>query len=229
MRGIFEPELLSDAVSTLESAGYRCVIFDEETLRDAFRDAQTGLVLLGATCDELPRLLEALRSCKRSESTDIPVLLYYRQQSDRIEEVLLPEIDDFLLAPMNLNDLLMRAQRLLRVVVNSQNEVEQVKLTLMSRFGMRQFIGNAPAFLREVEKIPRVAACDATVLLIGETGTGKEMCARAIRYLSPRANKPFVPVNCGSIPQPQGALKSGLNHSPRRPPGRRDGASLLAC
>ncbi|HEY9404793.1 MAG TPA: sigma-54 dependent transcriptional regulator [Pyrinomonadaceae bacterium] len=200
MRGIFEPELLSDAVSTLQSAGYRCVIFDEEALRDAFRDAQTGLVLLSATCAELPRLLEALRTCKRNESNDIPVLLYYRQQSDRIEEVLLPEIDDFILAPMNLNDLLMRAQRLLRLVVNSQNEVEQVKLSLMSRFGMRQFIGNAPAFLREVEKIPRVAACDATVLLIGETGTGKEMCARAIHYLSPRANKPFVPVNCGSVP-----------------------------
>jgi DNA-binding NtrC family response regulator len=65
---------------------------------------------------------------------------------------------------------------------------------------MRQFIGRAPAFLKTIEKVPRVANCDAPVLIIGETGTGKEMCARAIHYLSPRAQKPFIPINCGSIP-----------------------------
>jgi DNA-binding NtrC family response regulator len=51
-----------------------------------------------------------------------------------------------------------------------------------------------------IRQISKFASCDATVLLNGETGTGKEMFARAIHYLSPRAANPFIPVNCGAIP-----------------------------
>jgi DNA-binding NtrC family response regulator len=65
---------------------------------------------------------------------------------------------------------------------------------------MQQFIGQAPTFVETIKQIPRVANCDAPVLLMGDTGTGKEMCARAIHYLSSRAGMPFIPVNCGSIP-----------------------------
>jgi transcriptional regulator with PAS, ATPase and Fis domain len=51
-----------------------------------------------------------------------------------------------------------------------------------------------------IRQTPKFAARDAAVLLNGETGTGKEMFARAIHYLSPRAANPFIPVNCGAIP-----------------------------
>ncbi|NVM20900.1 MAG: sigma-54-dependent Fis family transcriptional regulator [Desulfobacterales bacterium] len=63
-----------------------------------------------------------------------------------------------------------------------------------------QLVGESPSFCAEIKKIPIVAAGDASVLISGETGTGKELCAQAIHYLSPRAAKPFVPVNCGAIP-----------------------------
>jgi two-component system response regulator GlrR len=75
-----------------------------------------------------------------------------------------------------------------------------VSQALKERIGLRQLIGNSSVFLQEIQKIPLVAAFDASVLVSGETGTGKELCARAIHYLSPRAHKPFVPVNCGAIP-----------------------------
>lgn len=61
-------------------------------------------------------------------------------------------------------------------------------------------VGRAPAFLKVLDLIRRFAGCDASILLQGETGTGKEIAARAIHYLSPRRDLPFVPVNCGALP-----------------------------
>jgi len=63
-----------------------------------------------------------------------------------------------------------------------------------------QLIGESPCFLAEVRKLPRVAQCDASVLIAGETGTGKELCAKAIHSLSPRSGGCFTPLNCGAVP-----------------------------
>jgi len=68
-------------------------------------------------------------------------------------------------------------------------------------FASLNLIGESPAFLRALSLIHRVSQCDAAVLIEGETGTGKELAARAIHYLSPRKSGPFVPINCGAIPE----------------------------
>ncbi len=65
-----------------------------------------------------------------------------------------------------------------------------------SRFNL---VGSSPQFLKITDQIHRLAKLDATVLIAGETGTGKELAARAIHYLGARSDKPFVPVNCGSL------------------------------
>lgn len=72
--------------------------------------------------------------------------------------------------------------------------------TLKEKIGLSHIIGESPAFLAELQKIPRIARTNAKVLISGDTGTGKEVFARAIHHLSPRTGKPFVPVNCGAIP-----------------------------
>jgi transcriptional regulator with PAS, ATPase and Fis domain len=84
-----------------------------------------------------------------------------------------------------------------RVTCRSDALVQKLKEDI----GLKRIIGESPAFLNQVRCVPRFARCDATVLISGESGTGKELFARAIHYLSPRAERPFVPVNCGALPE----------------------------
>jgi DNA-binding NtrC family response regulator len=62
-------------------------------------------------------------------------------------------------------------------------------------------IGTAPLYLEALEQLARFATVDLPILIAGETGTGKELAARAIHYLSPRSGGPFIPVNCGALPE----------------------------
>ncbi|HEU4595302.1 MAG TPA: sigma-54 dependent transcriptional regulator [Pyrinomonadaceae bacterium] len=103
---------------------------------------------------------------------------------------------DFVTAPLREADVLPRVWRLLK----QTRRAEALPRALGEKLGLRNIIGESPTFLAETRKIPLVAKCDACVLIYGETGTGKEVYARAIHYLSPREHKPFIPVNCGAIP-----------------------------
>jgi two-component system response regulator GlrR len=104
---------------------------------------------------------------------------------------------DFLLPPLRRSELVTRLMRQARVTRHGDPLVQKLKEDI----GLKQIIGESPAFLDKIQRVPRFARCDATVLITGESGTGKEIFARAIHYLSPRADRPFVPVNCGALPE----------------------------
>ena len=78
--------------------------------------------------------------------------------------------------------------------------VEELRKELECRFQIGDLISRSASMRRIFDVLPQVAASDSTVLIQGETGTGKELLARAIHSLSPRKNKPFVAVNCGALP-----------------------------
>src|SRR5258708_34731756 len=79
---------------------------------------------------------------------------------------------------------------------------------IRTEMNFAQIIGNSASLRRVLKGVGTVAPTDSTVLIYGETGTGKELIARAIHDLSPRSSKPFVKLNCAAIPT--GLLESEL-------------------
>jgi len=104
---------------------------------------------------------------------------------------------DFLLPPLRRTELLPRLMRQARISYRGDALVQKLKEDI----GLKHIVGESPVFIDKVRCIPRFARCDATVLISGESGTGKEVFARAIHYLSGRTGRPFVPVNCGALPE----------------------------
>ena len=78
--------------------------------------------------------------------------------------------------------------------------VEELRKELEGRFEMGDIVSRSPSMRHLFDILPQVAASNSTVLIQGETGTGKELLAKAIHHLSPRKDKPFIAVNCGALP-----------------------------
>jgi PAS domain S-box-containing protein len=80
------------------------------------------------------------------------------------------------------------------------SEVDALRWELECRFRIGDLVSRSPLMQKVFEALPAVAASPSTVLILGETGTGKELMARTIHALSPRRKGPFVPVSCGALP-----------------------------
>ena len=81
------------------------------------------------------------------------------------------------------------------------SEIEALRKELEGRSRIGDMVSRSPLMQRVFEALPAIAASPSTVLILGETGTGKDLVARTIHDLSPRREAPFVAVNCGALPE----------------------------
>src|ERR1700677_2010712 len=144
--------------------------------------------------------LDVLRESRRVEPT-LPVILMTAYGS--VEEAVTAMKDgafDFIQKPVDLDHLKLLLERAAR-----QQELLRENLLLREeyalRYGFPRIVAEHAGMKDASQMTQRVAATDSTVLLLGESGTGKELFARAIHHLSPRAQQPFVALNCAAIPE----------------------------
>ncbi len=132
---------------------------------------------------------------------------------------------DFLAKPVDPDHLLLMVERALaQRRILTENLV--LREELAERRGAPRIIGEDPGLRLVSQQLHRAAGTDATVLLEGESGTGKELFARALHALSPRADGPFVAINCAAIPETLletelfGHEKGAFTGATARKPGR---------
>ena len=106
---------------------------------------------------------------------------------------------DYLTKPFKVDEIGVVIERALEKRTLLRDNVE-LRAELQARFRLDRLVGKSPPIQRLFELLRRVAPAKTSVLITGESGTGKELVARALHHLSPRAEAPFVAVNCGAIP-----------------------------
>jgi DNA-binding NtrC family response regulator len=144
--------------------------------------------------------VELLQAAKRiNPALEVIIMTGYGTIHNAVQAMKLGA-SDYITKPFDKEEILAAVEKIL-TIKDLQEEVRSLRTQLRDRYGIEQLIGQSKPMREVFERIRAVAGVESPVLIIGETGTGKELVARAIHGLSPRAKRPFIPVNCTALPK----------------------------
>uniref|UniRef100_A0A831XF22 Sigma-54-dependent Fis family transcriptional regulator n=1 Tax=Geobacter metallireducens TaxID=28232 RepID=A0A831XF22_GEOME len=192
-----EQNIRTALAGILEDEGYRPV-FARDGLEalDMAKKENPDLVLLDIW---MPRLdgLETLQALREFHPRLTVVMMSGHGTIETAVKSTKLGAYDFIEKPLSLEKVLVTVRNGLDV-----GRLKDENDTLRTvAFKGHEMVGKTPAILQLQEQVRRVAATNASVLITGENGTGKELVARAIHHWSPRKEKPFVEINCAAIPE----------------------------
>jgi two-component system response regulator AtoC len=208
----------------MKAEKYNILIVDDDkmirwTLREALRGWGYMSVEAGTVADALTMFsteqpaailldidlpdgsgLDVLREIKSQQPDAVVIMITGNVLVENTLSALRGGAYDFISKPINLEELRITIRNSIEVH-HLRREVGQAKREKVKAFSFDQIIGESPAIERTLKMARKVAESEvSSVLLQGESGTGKDLVAKAIHYSSPRADAPFVAINCAAIP-----------------------------
>ncbi len=195
-----EQVLRESLAELLSQEGYEVVqAANGRVAHDAALQRPFDLVITDVRMPEMDGLTLLANVRRLAPQTPVLVLTAYGTVDSAVE-AMHAGAADYLLKPIQFDDLLLKVERALaHGDLWRANRLMTEQLAAESAF--ENLVGQSASMQRLFEMVRRLAAVKSTVLIFGESGTGKELIARAIHYNGITRDKPFVPVNCGAIPE----------------------------
>lgn len=166
----------------------------EKVEKDIFDLILTDLMMPEMNGMELLKIIKGTRP-------ELPVIMMTAYGSiDTAVEAMKIGANDYITKPVDFNDLLIRISKVKQEsLLLKENRL--LRMEVRKKFEFSNIIGKSRRMQEVFSLIEKVAPSSSTVLIYGGSGTGKELVAKAIHYNSPRAERPFIPFNCGAIPE----------------------------
>ncbi len=166
---------------------------------DLLKKSDFDLVITDIRMKEIDGL-EVLKKCKELHPNTIVILISAYASTSTAVEAMKWGAYDYLPKPFKVREIKAVIRDALETAEAQESQEMEVR-DGTARINYHGIVGESPEIKKILELLPRIAAATSNVLITGESGTGKELIAKAIHRESPRNDRPFVTVNCGSVPE----------------------------
>ncbi len=195
-----EADMLENCARIIRKLGYKCITIQDSALAAEIIGREMPSIVL--TDFAMPGLngLDLLRISKEINPDCMVILISGYATIPNVVEAMKEGAFDYLAKPFSAEQLRVALERAVRHK-NLEEENRYLRTQLAQSHGMDNMLGSSLAMRKVFDTIRKVSATDTNILIYGESGTGKELVARSIHSNSNRNEKPFVPVDCASLPE----------------------------
>jgi two-component system response regulator HydG/two-component system response regulator AtoC len=194
-----EPELRQALAEAMQDAGHTIIqVGDGQAAIKKLADKEYDVVISDVRLPGIDGLTLLRHVRKQAPLTDFILMTAFGEVGEAVS-ALKEGASDYLTKPFDIDELLHHLTRIDSTRA-MRRELAEARRALSTRSASNRLVGHSAQMTKIQKRIEMIAPSDASTLIMGESGTGKELVARMIHERSPRANKPFVAVNCAAFP-----------------------------
>ncbi|MFB3895139.1 MAG: sigma-54-dependent transcriptional regulator [bacterium] len=195
-----DPEFRGNMARVLKNEGYTVV--EASTAESAIAEGQRLHFDIILTELDIPQAggLQVMKSMQETDASIAVILIASSSGREETARLMVNGAADYLKKPFSPRELISKVQSVLKQKTAAK-ELAYLRHERKLVYSFQDIVGQSKPIKGVVESLKKVTKTDATILLLGETGTGKELLAGAVHYNSNRATRPFVKVNCAALPE----------------------------